>query len=405
VMEHRYREARRPFRLAATRTVFAMAAIISAVFTLLNGLTIRDPSAALLGVRLSAVIVMLAGLAATYIVKPGRWVELAAFAMVGFNIVFLSFVLAFMSRLSLPYYSPLAISMVQGIACFGLSITSFVEGVMLAPVVAGAFFVAVTVLWPEPPLFVLFDAAWVFTAMTLSGVGAYLLDRTQRIAWLRQVALAEADERIRELLHNVLPPSIAARKLRGEVVIADNFSEASLLFADVVGFTALSAGMKSTELVALLSDLFARFDRIVARHGLEKIKTIGDCYMIASGIPQARPDHLRTLMRAAVEMLGEVGKVRAPDGRPLTVRIGVNTGPVTAGVIGESKFIFDVWGDTVNVASRMESNGAAGQIQVTEAVTTALAGLYAFDGPQLIDVKGKGPTRVWKLRAIPVDRE
>ena len=136
----------------------------------------------------------------------------------------------------------------------------------------------------------------------------------------------------------------------------------------------------------------------MARYGLEKIKTIGDCYMVASGIPEVHPDHLQKLMRAALEMLSEVGKVRTPDGRPLTVRIGMHTGPVTAGVIGESKFIFDVWGDTVNVASRMESSGVAGQIQVTEPVMMALTGLYAFEGPQLIEVKGKGPTHVWKLK-------
>src|SRR5690242_18441861 len=263
-LERRYREARRPSRLAATRTVMAMAAVIWAVFTLLNGVTIRDPSPALTTVRLVAVIAMTTGLAATYVVKHGRWVEPAGVAIVCFNLIFLSLVLASMSPVSLPYYSPLAISMVQAIACFGLSVTTFLEGIVLAPLVAVAFFFAVTVLWPEPPLLIVFDAAWVFTAMTLAGVGTYLLDRTQRIAWLREVALAEAEGRIRELLHNILPPSIAARKLAGEVVIADAFPDASLLFADVVGFTALSARLKSTELIVLLNDLFARFDRIVA---------------------------------------------------------------------------------------------------------------------------------------------
>jgi adenylate cyclase len=170
------------------------------------------------------------------------------------------------------------------------------------------------------------------------------------------------------------------------------------LFADVVGFTALSATMSSLELVTMLNELFARFDRVVARHGLEKIKTIGDCYMVASGIPHACDDHLQNLMSAALEMLKEVATVRTPDGRPLAIRIGMHSGSVTAGVIGESKFIFDVWGDTVNLASRMESNGVAGQIQVTEAVMSALMGQYSFDGPQLIDIKGKGPTRVWKLK-------
>jgi Adenylate and Guanylate cyclase catalytic domain len=120
--------------------------------------------------------------------------------------------------------------------------------------------------------------------------------------------------------------------------------------------------------------------------------------MVASGIPDAGPEHLKKLMRAALDMLSEVAKVRAPNSAAtLSIRIGVHAGPVTAGVIGESKFTFDVWGDTVNVASRMESSGVAGQIQVTDAVATALANIYSFDGPEFINIKGKGLTRVWRL--------
>ena len=260
-----------------------------------------------------------------------------------------------------------------------------------------AYFLEVTTLWREPPLTIFFEATWLCTVLVFVGVGAYLLDQTQRVAWLRQLDLAEAEDQIRVLLHNVLPPSIVARKLGGETVIADNYAEASLLFADVVNFTSLSARMSSTQLVSLLNELFARFDRIVALHGLEKIKTIGDCYMVASGLPEARPDHLRNLMSVAFAMLREVAEVGTPDGTKLAIRIGMHSGPVTAGVIGESKFIFDVWGGTVNVASRMESNGMAGQIQVTETVMTALQDIYPFQGPQFIDVKGKGPTPVWRL--------
>jgi class 3 adenylate cyclase len=200
------------------------------------------------------------------------------------------------------------------------------------------------------------------------------------------------------LLHNILPPSIASRKLSGETTIADEYDEASVLFADIVGFTALSSSLSPTELVGMLNKLFARFDRIVSSAGLEKIKTIGDCYMVAAGVPQAQPGHLAKLLRVAVDMLTESESMKAPDGSPILIRIGVHVGPVTAGVIGESKFIFDVWGDTVNVASRMESNGAAGSIQVTEAVVTAMSDLYGFEGPALIDVKGKGPTLVWRLK-------
>jgi adenylate cyclase len=169
------------------------------------------------------------------------------------------------------------------------------------------------------------------------------------------------------------------------------------ILADLVDFTPLSAQLESTQVVNMLNDLFSRFDRIVARHGLEKIKTIGDCYMAVGGIPHTIPEHSNRMAEAALQMLDEATQVRAPDGTKLAIRIGMHTGPVCAGVIGESKFIFDVWGDTVNVASRMESHGAAGRIQVTEAVHTALLDKYDFAGPMTINVKGKGPSQTWFL--------
>ena len=397
-LEQQYRDSKLPFLFAATRTIYALAAVIWTVFTLLNEFAIQDPSAALVSVRIVAIFGNIAAFAATFAMKPGRWVDAGVLAMAAFNLFLLMLVLTSMSSVSLPYYSPLSNAIVQVLCCYSFGVISFAEGTLFACCVLAAFFATVLGVWPEPPLEIFFNATWLCTAISLVGLGSYLLDRTQRIAWLRQLDLAQAEDRIRALLHNVLPPSIAARKLGGEAVIADDYSEASLMFADVVGFTALSASMSSTELVIMLNELFARFDRIVARHGLEKIKTIGDCYMVASGIPHARDDLLQTLMAVALEMLSEVARVRTPDGRTLAIRIGMHSGPVTAGVIGESKFIFDVWGDTVNVASRMESNGAAGQIQVTEAVMSALMDQYSFEGPQLIDVKGKGPTRVWKLK-------
>jgi len=399
-LEQRYRDSKLLFLFAATRTIYALAPVIWAVFTLLNEFAIRDPSATLLAVRIVAILGNIAAFVVTLAMKPGRWVDAGVSAMLAFNLICLTLVLASMSSVSLPYYSPLANAIVQVLCCYSFGVISFAEGTLFACCVLAAFFPTVMVMWPEPPLEIFFSATWLCTAISLVGLGSYLLDRTQRIAWLRQLDLAEAEDRIRALLHNVLPPSIAARKLGGEAVIADEYSEASLLFADVVGFTALSATMSSTELVTMLNELFARFDRIVARHGLEKIKTIGDCYMVASGVPHARDDHLQILMSVALEMLNEVAEFRTPDGGTLAIRIGMHCGPVTAVVIGESKFIFDVWGDTVNVASRMESNGVAGQIQVTEAVKSALIDQYSFDGPQLIDVKGKGPTPVWKLKPV-----
>ena len=396
-LERRYRDDRIRFRINILRAVSIAGALLWLMFTVLNSLTIRDPSPVLLATRVLVVVVSMALYAATIIARPGRWIEWVGFAAIAANTVSLTLVLAFMSRVSLPYFQPIVIAMLLGAVSF-VGVT-FVEGAVLAAGTICAFLIWVIVLWPEPALLVVFQSGWVVSVIAVAGISSYLLDRTQHLAWLREMDLQRAEGEVRNLLHNVLPPSIAARKLAGEAPIADRFADASLLFADVVGFTALSARMDSAELVGVLGDLFSRFDAITAAFGLEKIKTIGDCYMAAAGIPHPLPGHVDKLAQAAIQMLVETNKIRAPDGGGIAIRIGMHTGPVTAGVIGDAKFIFDVWGDTVNTASRMESHGAAGRIQVTDSVHAALADAYDFEGPQTIDVKGKGPTRVWFLLA------
>jgi adenylate cyclase len=396
-LERRYRDDHIRFRINATRVATLAAAAIWLAFTLLNSLTIRDPSQLLFYVRVMGFVVAIAVCIATLIARPGRWIEPITFAMIAVTIGLTTLLLASMSRLSLPYYPPTEIAMLLGVGSFVA--VSFVEGVALAAGTICAFLISVIVLWPEPALLVVFQSAWVVSVVVVAGAGSYLLDRAQHVVWLREMDLLRAEGQVRNLLHNVLPPSIAARKLAGEAPIVDRFSEASLLFADVVGFTSLSQRLDSTQLVGLLGNLFSRFDGIIAEYGLEKIKTIGDCYMAAAGIPEALPGHINRLAQAAIQMLAETSNIRAPDGSNIAIRIGMHAGPVTAGVIGDAKYIFDVWGDTVNTASRMESHGAAGRIQVTDTVYSALAGDYDFEGPQIIDVKGKGPTRVWFLLA------
>jgi adenylate cyclase len=396
-LERRYRDDRLGFRFNAVRVATIAGAAIWLLFTLLNSFTIRDPSQSLLYVRIAGSTGLLAIFAATFAVKPGRWIEPAGLMILAANSGMLTLVLVFMSPMSLPYYPPTEIYLVLAVVSFVLGGVSFVEGVALAAGTICLFFFSVTVLWPEPALLVVYHFAWVLAVIVVAGASSYVLDRTQHVAWLQELDLQRAEGQVRTLLHNVLPPSIAARKLAGEAPIVDNFVEASLLFADVVGFTSLSTRLDSTRVVAMLSDLFSRFDGIIARHGLEKIKTIGDCYMVAAGIPHPLPGHLNLLAQAALQMLAETSNIRAPDGGQIAIRIGMHAGPVTAGVIGEAKFIFDVWGDTVNTASRMESHGAAGRIQVTDTVRAALADDYDFAGPHMIDVKGKGPTRVWFL--------
>jgi class 3 adenylate cyclase len=203
-------------------------------------------------------------------------------------------------------------------------------------------------------------------------------------------ALALEEERSERLLLNVLPAPIAARLKAGEAVIADAFPDVTVLFADLVDFTRSSQRIGPAQVVAVLNDLFSAFDRLAQRQGLEKIKTIGDAYMVAGGLPTPRPDHAQAVAEMALAMREEVARRTDPSGQPLQVRIGIDTGPVEAGVIGTSKFSYDLWGDTVNTASRMESHGVAGCIQVTARTYQRLQDGYRFQRRGPIPVRGMG---------------
>jgi adenylate cyclase len=199
------------------------------------------------------------------------------------------------------------------------------------------------------------------------------------------------------LLLSILPASIAARLKSGEEGIADHFPEASVLFADIVGFTTLSGDMSPQPLVSLLDDLFTQFDELAHRHQVEKIKTIGDCYMAVCGVPEHRSDHTTALADLALEMIEHLKQFNQTRGTALRIRVGLNTGPVVAGVIGRSKFIYDLWGDTVNTASRMEATGLPDRVQVTAQMQQALAAQFDLEERGEVEVKGKGRLRTWLL--------
>lgn len=218
----------------------------------------------------------------------------------------------------------------------------------------------------------------------------------RRLARAHDLLLAEQD-RSEALLLNVLPATIADRLKQGEKVIADQFDDVTVMFADLVGFTQASQQVHPDELVGTLDELFSTFDRLAELHGLEKIKTIGDAYMVAGGLPEPRPDHAEAVADMALELRRAVSERVDPAGRPMHVRIGIDTGPVVAGVIGRHKFAYDLWGDTVNTASRMESNGVPGQIQVTERTYRRLRGSYDFERRGSVEVKGKGTMVTWFL--------
>jgi class 3 adenylate cyclase len=206
--------------------------------------------------------------------------------------------------------------------------------------------------------------------------------------------LARENER---LLLNILPGPIADRLRSGEPVIADRFDDVTLLFADIVGFTVLSASLSPSELLAVLNEVFTAFDEIVERAGLEKVKTIGDAYMVVGGMSTAAADHTLRVAATALELTEAVGRIETAVRLGIRFRIGIHCGPVIAGVVGTKKFIYDIWGDTVNMASRMESLSVPGRIQVTHAVRERLEGRYVLEPRGLVDVKGKGPTPTWFL--------
>lgn len=223
---------------------------------------------------------------------------------------------------------------------------------------------------------------------------------SQRLNQLDQayVMLNTERDRAERLLLNVLPEEVANRLKSGEATIADSFSEVTVMFADIVDFTSLSARISPEQLVRMLNDIFSAFDRLAEKYSLEKVKTIGDAYMIVSGLNGPQPNRVDAVLNMALEMQNELRRMSQSTGLDLKVRIGIDTGPVVAGVIGTKKFIYDLWGDTVNTASRMESQGLAGRIQVTQRLFEKVTGLFPFEKRGTVQVKGKGEMTTYLMQ-------
>jgi adenylate cyclase len=213
-------------------------------------------------------------------------------------------------------------------------------------------------------------------------------------------ALRTEQQYAENLLLNILPGSIAQRLKSNPRTIADQFPTASVLFADVVDFTPHSESLSAAEVVELLDRLFSHFDDLAERHGLEKIKTIGDAYMVASGVPEPRPDHAQALAQLALEMVAAMAPGGAVGDLGMELRVGINSGPVVAGVIGRKRFLYDLWGDAVNTASRMESHGTSGRIQVTQATYELIKDEFILEPRGRVAIKGKGDMETWYLVAL-----
>jgi class 3 adenylate cyclase len=215
----------------------------------------------------------------------------------------------------------------------------------------------------------------------------------------RTKELSEEKQTSERLLLNVLPAPIADRLKSGEGLIVDRFDAVSVLFADIVGFTSLSSSVPPEQVVSMLNELFSTFDKLAEKHGLEKIKTIGDAYMVVAGIPQPVANHAHAIAHMALDMLAAVDEFARRMSSDLSIRIGIHTGPVVAGVIGQKKFIYDLWGDTVNTASRMESHGVPGRIHITASVRELLADTFEVEPREPIEIKGKGRMQTYLIVA------
>ncbi|HEY9761619.1 MAG TPA: adenylate/guanylate cyclase domain-containing protein, partial [Trichocoleus sp.] len=248
-----------------------------------------------------------------------------------------------------------------------------------------------TTFWISEDIWTVYDEAGQF--LYYEGIVHDISERRQMETELRQQR-QQADR----LLINILPYQIAQRLKVGARTIAESFDHVSVLFADLVDFTAASSEMTPRELVKLLNEIFSAFDRLAVSHALEKIKTIGDAYMVAGGLPVVRPDHDIAIARMALDMQEAMKEFRRPDGAPFQLRIGINTGPVVAGVIGQRKFAYDLWGDTVNIASRMEATGEPERIQVTPELYESLKNTFVFEPRGHVIVKGRGQMTTYWLK-------
>jgi class 3 adenylate cyclase len=259
-------------------------------------------------------------------------------------------------------------------------------------------FVVVSLLTDAPVDHLLLAAYYLGSFWVLGGLGSYALERSTRLLYLRERQLEHERERSDTLLLNILPRTIVER-LKSVPSgdgghLAEAFDEVSVLFADVVDFTTLSEQIPPGDLVEALDRLFTTFDALADRFGLEKIKTVGDAYMAVAGVPEPRSDHAEAAADMGLAILGAMEGSTWPNGEPIRVRIGIASGPAVAGVIGQRKFAYDLWGDTVNLASRLESHGEPGRIMVSERCAARLEGAFATSPPTVVALKGKGPTTV-----------
>jgi class 3 adenylate cyclase len=284
-----------------------------------------------------------------------------------------------------------------------LSREPFVYATVVGALLTAFHIVVTAVLVDDPGDVQLLGGFFLVVFATIGMAASYGLERSSRLLYLRERELDAQRRRADDLLLNTMPLPIVERLKAGDGShgagsIADGHAAVTVLFADLVGFTQRAGLVSPHELVRVLDGVFTRFDELADRLGMEKIKTVGDAYMAVAGAPQPRSDHAHAAVEMALAMLEALRDETWPTGGPMQVRIGIASGPAVAGVIGRRKFAYDLWGDTVNLASRLESAGEPGRILVAESTYGLLEGRYTFSDPCVLQLKGKGPTRAWFLQ-------
>jgi class 3 adenylate cyclase len=278
-------------------------------------------------------------------------------------------------------------------------------GIMRLTVMASLLSGAIYIFWNLTAFFVfkpseliaIIEAPFMIAILPTVWAGSLFVQRYARENFRSTKLLMASMQRSEALLLNILPVPIADRLKEYAGTIADGFESVSVLFADIVAFTQLSERYGPEALVQMLNRIFSEFDFISKKHNVEKIKTIGDAYMLAAGVPETRADHCRAVAECALDMVAAAEHFTDPAGSPIQIRVGIHTGPAIAGVIGAHKFAYDLWGDTVNTASRMESHGTAGKIQATQEIYEILKNDFHFESREEIEIKGKGRLQTWWL--------
>jgi class 3 adenylate cyclase len=389
-LERRYQDAAGAESIGGLRVITAVSAAVWAIAAVLVPIGTTLPAETVLPIAglmtlVSLVAFVLSGWAKTLDRQHG----LAAVLTAANAAVIL--VLASLSG-TLPGYGVAAIMLLY---LFGfVSRTRFVFAAARSAVIAAAFLIAV--LRYDGPESLALDGLFFVTATAGSLLALHLLEHARRRVFFQDIVIREQSEAIareREksdrLLLNVMPASISARLREGELEVADEYPSVTVMFADIVGFTPLAAGLQAADVGRLLNALFSSFDDPVAARGLEKIKTIGDSYMAAGGLPEPLEGHASRIVELGLAMIDEAARHGGALG-PINLRIGVHSGIAVGGVIGKRKIAFDVWGDTVNVASRLEEQGVAGRIQISEATRRLLGEEFEWESRGAIDLKGHG---------------